>query len=169
MDKGETEEKPFVTVEGDYHDFPESVENLYEYRTAGHVYKVDGKYVVLSYSEREKCVGGILSRLLKTRVYMVPKVYLPEGVSTPDYITETGVKYDLKEIYGNGRNTIASALQKKMKQSARFILDIKDECAFSDDSIKQDVIRIISNPRTAFIKEIIVIRRSEIVMIMKKS
>lgn len=149
--------------------YPATVEDLHEYNDGENTYVVDGEHVVLDYTSREKRVGEILSRELREKVYMAPKVYQPEHISTPDYITESGVKYDVKEIFGNGKNTLASAVQKKMRQSSRFILDIKDECLFTDERIKQDIIRIISNQRTAFIKEIWVVRGDTVIIKMKKS
>lgn len=52
----------------------------------GNIYKVDGKYVVLDYSIREKEIAKWLANTLGGTVYMIPRVNEPINIQTPDYL-----------------------------------------------------------------------------------
>ena len=59
-------------------------------------YKVDGKNVVLDYSTKEKEVANWLETTLGGKLYMCPRINVPDGISTPDYLFRNE-RYDLKE------------------------------------------------------------------------
>lgn len=86
-------------------------------------YFVDGKNVVLDYSVQEKEIALWLENTFGGEIYMIPRVNIPEGISTPDYFFK-GEYWDLKEIRGNGAHTLDSALKKNKNQAYNFIFDI---------------------------------------------
>lgn len=95
--------------------------NSWEYN--GQKYQVDGKHVVLDYSQKEKEVGEWLSKLFGKNVQMVPRVNYPKDIPTPDYLIE-GMKFDLKEISGNGKNVFDNASKKAKDQAENIVFDI---------------------------------------------
>lgn len=86
-------------------------------------YQVDGKHVVLDYSQKEKEVGEWLSKLFGKHVQMAPRVNYPKNIPTPDYLIE-GMKFDLKEISGNGKNVFDNASKKAKEQAENIVFDI---------------------------------------------
>lgn len=95
-------------------------------------YKVDGHHAILDYSKHEKEIAEILSNYLKKEIRLVPKVVYPQDISTPDYLIE-GERWDLKDIFGNSKNTIDNAVLNKKKQANNFVFDIsKTDLTFDD-------------------------------------
>ena len=89
----------------------------------GQKYKVDGKHVVLDYSQREKEVGEWLSKTFGKHVQMAPRVNYPKDIPTPDYLID-GMKFDLKEISGSGKNVFDNASKKAKEQAENIVFDI---------------------------------------------
>lgn len=84
---------------------------------------MDGKNVVRDYSEHEKNIAIWLENTFGGEIYMIPRVNIPEGISTPDYIW-SNEKWDLKSISGNSVQTIYHSIRKSSRQSHNFILEI---------------------------------------------
>lgn len=95
--------------------------NFWEHN--GQKYQVDGKHVVLDYSKREKEVGEWLSKLFGKHVQMAPRVNYPKDTPTPDYLID-GMKFDLKEISGSGKNVFDNASKKAKEQAENIVFDI---------------------------------------------
>lgn len=89
----------------------------------GTKYNVDGRHVLLKTTQEEKEIANILGQTLGGKVKLVPVVLEPKGIQTPDYIINNK-KFDLKQIIGNGKNTLDTAINKKRKQSDNFVFDI---------------------------------------------
>lgn len=70
-----------------------------EYEKEGQRYCVDGKNVVLDYSESERKIAENLAGLLGANVKMIPRVLFPQGISTPDIFINNEA-YDIKEPIG---------------------------------------------------------------------
>lgn len=90
----------------------------------GKKYYVDGKNVVLDYTKKEKDVAEWLAKIFGGHVELVPRVNNPSGISTPDYLINDKIKFDLKEITGSGKNVIDNNLKKSKKQSSNFVFDV---------------------------------------------
>lgn len=97
--------------------------DFWEYN--GVIYPVDGYNVVLDYSAKEKETAQWLSQLLGRHVELAPRVNIPEGIHTPDFLVD-GIRYDLKEITGSGKNVIDGNLRKAKKQAENIVFDITD-------------------------------------------
>lgn len=95
--------------------------NFWEYN--GQKYQVDGKHVVLDYSQKEKEVGEWLSKTFGKHVQMAPRVNFPEKIPSPDYLID-GLKFDLKEISGSGKGVVDGNLRKAKQQSENVVFDI---------------------------------------------
>lgn len=89
----------------------------------GRKYQVDGKHVVLDYSQREKEVGEWFSKTFGKHVQMAPRVNYPKDIPTPDYLID-GMKFDLKEISGSGKNVFDNASKKAKEQAENIVFDI---------------------------------------------
>ena len=143
------------------------VKDLMEYTAPdGKVYRVHARDVVLDYKPREKEIAELLEREVGGEIFMVPRVNIPEGVSTPDYLFH-GKRYDLKTIYGKGKNTLSSALESKKRQSNNFIFDMTNSELQEDEIIRQ-INGIYRSDHTRFVDEIIVVRGDKIIRVLKR-
>jgi len=142
------------------------VRDLTEYEVNGTVYKVDGKHVVLDYSQYEKEVADILAIKYGREVNMIPRISYPQGISTADYLID-GVRYDLKTIKTEGKNVLNNAIQKKKRQSSNFIFDIS-ECPLSEGDIISQIERIYKSFNTRFVDEIVLLKKENIVRVFKR-
>ena len=102
----------------------------------GNRYNVDGKYVVLNPTEREKVVANMLGRIFGSQVNIVLRINMPERIKTPDYIINDE-RFDLKEINGIGKNTLYDAIGKQRRQSSNFIFDISKTKMDKEEAIRQ--------------------------------
>ena len=99
-------------------------------------YQVDGKHVVLDYSQKEKEVGEWLSKLFGKPVQMAPRVNYPKDIPTPDYLIDS-MKFDLKEISGNGKNVFDNASKKAKEQAENIVFDITNTNLSEQEIFKQ--------------------------------
>ena len=134
--------------------------DLSEYTSNGTTYKVDGKHVLLDYSDKEKQVAQLLERELGGEISMVPRVLNPPGISTPDYMFR-GEAYDLKELSGTSKNLVYNVISKKKRQAGNFVLDIS-KCPLDEDEIYKQVDDIYWSRHTAFVDKIILIKDDQI-------
>lgn len=111
-----------------------SVMNFWEHN--GQKYQVDGKHVVLDYSQKEKEAGEWLSKLFGKHVQMVPRVNYPKKIPTPDYLID-GMKFDLKEISGSGKNVFDNASKKAKEQAENIVFDITNTNLSEQEIFKQ--------------------------------
>lgn len=132
----------------------------------GNIYKVDGKYVVLDYSIKEKEIAIWLVTTFGGTIYMVPRVNKPKKVQTPDYLFK-GEHWDLKEIFGDSKQVIYHAIYAKKGQSSNFIIDItKSKLSF--DMAKIQVSNLYKRTDLPFIKKIILKDNSKFIVYKRK-
>lgn len=132
----------------------------------GTKYKIDGKNVKIKASEKERAVANLMGEKLGGKVELVPVVLNPQGIKTPDYIIN-GEKFDLKEIFGNGKNTLDTAISKKKKQSDNFIFDITNTEMPTEEAIKQ-IQRIYESNNRLWVDKLILIKDNKILKIYKR-
>lgn len=132
----------------------------------GTKYKIDGKNVKIKASEKERAVANLMGESLGGKVELVPVVLNPKGIKTPDYIIN-GEKFDLKEIFGNGKNTLDTAISKKKKQSDNFIFDITNTEMSTEEAIKQ-IQRIYESNNRMWVNKLILIKDNKILKIYKR-
>ena len=70
---------------------------------------VDGRHVLFKTTNKETEIATILGQTLGEKVCLIPVVLKPKGIQTPDYIINNR-KFDLKQITGNGKNTLDTIL-----------------------------------------------------------
>lgn len=146
-------------------DSHEVLDTKYFEASDGTKYYVDGKNVVLDYSDKEKEVAGWLENTFGGELYMLPRVNNPEGISTADYLFRNEY-WDLKEITGKSKQVLYHAVYKKEKQSNNFIFDI----TYSDltiENTKQQIDSLYRRTDIPFINKII-IKKSDDFLIYKR-
>ena len=143
------------------------VEDLKEFTINNVNYKVSGTDVRFEYDEEEKTIAALLSKASGKKIYMLPKINKPDGISTADYLID-GEFYDLKRIYGSGKRTLKDAVKDKKKQSKRFILKITEKSKLSSDEIIRQSETIFRFAETNFVDEIVIIKDDELMKVLKR-
>lgn len=124
-------------------------------------YKIDGHHVFFDYSKHEKEIAEILSNHLKKEIRLVPKVVYPQNISTPDYLIE-GERWDLKDIFGNSKNTIDNAVLNKKKQANNFVFDIsKTDLTF--DEVDEQINKLYLSERRKWIDGIKLVQNNKVI------
>ena len=139
------------------------VSERFEYLSDGKMFRVDGKNVILDYSEHERQIAEIIAKESGKKVEIVPRVTFPQNIQTPDYLID-GVKFDLKTPRGNGKNTLYGMIKSKKRQANNFII-CADQTALSMDDIEEQVKGIYSSRRTSFVDKIVLVKNEKIVKV----
>ena len=129
-------------------------------------YYVDNHNVVLDYSHKEKEVGKILSTIIGEKVYLIPRINVPEGIKTPDYICKNE-HWDLKIIKGKSNRTVEDSIKNCKEQAHNFILDIS-KVKIIRRKILNQVYNLFNSKTTNWLKKIIVIEDNKIILVLKK-
>ena len=128
--------------------------------------KVDGKNILLDYSKSELECAKWLESTFGGEIFMCPRVNIPEGIKTPDFIWN-GEYWDLKEIKGNASKTLDTALKNAKNQSPNFIIDIT-KSNININKIISQIKKISLNKDRFWIKKIIIKKYDKIIIILKR-
>jgi len=79
--------------------------------------------IVQDISSNELSFARMFSDKFKVDIMCLPRIVRPQKIETPDFII-SNKHYDLKEIKGNGKNTLDSSIKNKKDQSNNFIFDL---------------------------------------------
>lgn len=143
-----------------------AIQEILSFKCNGIIHIVDGVHAVLDYSDEELKMAERLAILLKTDVSMVPRVMIPQGVSTADFIIDNKV-YDLKSPTGNSKNLLYNILHKKKRQADNFIIDIS-KVELNEAEIIEQAESVYRNEHTRFVKELILVKDGKIVYQRKR-
>lgn len=138
-----------------------AVKEILSFKQNGITHNVDGVHAILDYSSNELQMAELLAKLLKTDVSMVPRVMIPQNVSTADFIINNR-RYDLKSPTGCSKNLLFNILHKKKRQAENFIIDIS-QVNLSEVELNRQAEMIFENEYTKFIDEIILIKDEKII------
>ncbi len=138
--------------------------NYFEHE--GIKYEVDGKNVVLDYSEKEKTIAEWLESSFGGELYMVPRINNPSGIKTPDYMYKNE-NWDLKTISGKSNQALYHSVYNKNKQSNNFIFDISSS-ELSMKEGKQQIDKLYKRTDITFINEIIVKKGNDFFVFKRK-
>lgn len=128
-------------------------------------YKVDGKYVIIDPTEREKEVAKILGEIYGGQVRIIPRVNKPLNIKTPDYIINKE-KIDLKQITGGGKYVIEGNIKGKKEQANNFVIDITN-AKLKDTEAEKQIEKIYQSKRYSWVDKIFLLKESSIVKIYK--
>lgn len=129
-------------------------------------YDVDGKNVVLDYSNKEKEVAEWLEDTFGGEIYMLPRINNPEGISTADYLWNDEY-WDLKEIKGISKQTLYHAVYKKKSQSSNFIFDVSMS-KLNIGEFKKQINSLYDRKDTEFMEKIILKKENEFFIYKRK-
>ena len=129
----------------------------------GNKYYVDGKNVVIDYSVSEKNVANWLKETFGGEIYMLPRINIPEGIQTADYLFR-GEKWDLKEIKYTGKNVLDNRVNGLKKQANNFIFDISNT-PISIREIKNQIDKLYESPNRKWINKIMLIKNQKLICI----
>lgn len=129
-------------------------------------YSVDGKNVKIKANEKERTVANLMGKIYGGQVELVPVVLNPKGIKTPDYIIN-GERFDLKEIFGNGKNTLDTAISKKKNQSNNFIFDITNTKMEEIEAIEQ-IQKIYKSNNRNWVEKLVLIKDNKVLKIYKR-
>ena len=134
-------------------------------------YKVDGKNVVLDYSDDEKQCAIWLENTFGGEIYMNPKVNFPKGINTADYLwrNELWDKKSMKKSTSLIR-AFDNAIKDHESQANNFILDITD-CKLNDKTVLVQV-KNAFNPNNKlyrnWLQKVIVKRGEKLISVIVK-
>jgi hypothetical protein len=165
-----TKEKQYIDIteeiiKKDKQDF-KLIEQQYYIDENGNRYNVDGKYILLEPTEREKEVANMLGELYGGNIKIIPRINEPKGIKTPDYIVKNK-RYDLKQISGSGKYVIQGNLKGKQKQADNFVIDITKSKMSTDEAIRQ-VENIYNSKHFLWLDRIILLKDKEFLKIYKR-
>lgn len=141
-------------------------EQQYYVDEEGNRYNVDGKYVILNPTEREKEVANMLGNLYGGKIKIIPRINEPKNIKTPDYIVKNK-RYDLKQISGNGKYVIQGNLKGKQKQADNFVIDITKSKMSTDEAIRQ-IKNIYNSKHFLWLDRIILLKDKDFLKIYKR-
>ena len=127
-------------------------------------YFVDGRKVVLNSSKIEIALASWLSTVLNVRVEILPKINLPKGIQTSDYLIDNE-RWDLKRITSSRNNAIHTCIRNKKGQSSNFIFDISMS-RLSVNSAKKQICGLSSD--FFWFKKAIIKKNKEYIVVDRK-
>lgn len=133
-------------------------------------YKVDGKNVILDYSNKEKEVAKWLKSTFGGKIKMLPRINKPDGISTPDYLWKDEY-WDLKEITGKATSksrAVDNVIKNAKNQTQNIILDISNSKIDREIIINQ-VKKIYSTKGREWIDKIIVVDNNQLLLVYQKN
>lgn len=129
-------------------------------------YHVDNKNVILDYNKKELEIAKWLVKTFGGKIYMLPRINKPDSIKTPDYLWNNEY-WDLKEIKGNGKHTLDSAIKKERSQANNFIIDISNSPITKDNAIEQ--LKLVFNAKERiWISKIILKYNNNIIVYKRK-
>lgn len=136
--KEEVKELPYTSVKAEWlkNYRQPMVSDMKYWEHEGVKYLVDGKYVVLDYTEKEKLTAVWLSEKLGVHVKSVPRINYPEKISTPDFLIND-MKFDYKGLKGNGKNTVENNTRKTKTQAENIVFDLTETLLTEDEFFRQ--------------------------------
>ena len=167
-DKGHNEDnKLYYDITDEYKDVsPGIVKDLKELEIDGKKIYVDGKNAVLDYSQYEKSVAEWVSKNMGGDVLMCPRIVIPKGVRTADYIWNEE-KWDLKTIKSHSKNTLVGAVKNAKGQAENVILDLKVG-SYTHEILSKELERIYNNSRYKFLDKLMIIEENTLRGIYKR-
>jgi hypothetical protein len=120
----------------------------------------------IEHKNNEVEVAKWLKETLGGDIYYLPRITQEDGIKTADYLWNNEF-WDLKEIFGNGKNTLYHAVENKKGQSNNFIFDVSGS-KLNDKQIEDQIVSIYRLNKTKFVDTILVKRGNKILRVYKR-
>ena len=130
-------------------------------------YYVDGNNVVLDYSSKELKIALRLENTFGGEIFMLPRINKPDGIKTADYLWNDEY-WDLKEIFGSGKNILYHAVEYQRKQASNFIFDFSNS-KLNIDEIYDRAEKLFQLKKLDWLNIIIIIKHNKTLFILKKA
>ncbi len=130
-------------------------------------YYVDGNNVVLDYSSKELKIALRLENTFGGEIFMLPRINKPDGIKTADYLWNDEY-WDLKEIFGSGKNILYHAVEYQRKQASNFIFDFSNS-KLNIDEIYDRAEKLFQLKKLDWLNTIIIIKHNKTLFILKKA
>ena len=127
-------------------------------------YIVDGKHIKFNPSKKEIEIAEWIEGILGGKIEINPKISEPAKIRVPDYYYK-GMRLDLKDINGNGKNTLDTALKSKKEQADNFIFDITEKCKLDNQKILKQIERIYNSSNRDWVNMIFLRRKKQLLKI----
>jgi len=98
---------------------------------------------------------------------MLPRINKPDGIKTADYLWN-GEYWDLKQIFGIGKNVLFHAIEDHRLQAHNFIFDFSHS-KISNNEIFKRINKLFLIKSVNWLEIIILIRNNEVIGIIKKA
>ncbi len=129
-------------------------------------YYVDGKNVVLDYSQQELEVAKWLIETFGGKIYMLPRVESPDYIKTSDYLWNNQ-KWDLKTLSGISKTFLDDGIKRSKMQANNFIIDITNN-PLSFDEITRQVICIYNSKYRRWVDILILKKGNKLFAVYKR-
>lgn len=132
-------------------------------------YVVDGKYIILDYTYKEKTVAMWLVKNFGGTLYLLPKINYPQKIKTSDYLFRNQ-KWDLKSLGEDAisyTRAVDNIIKKSKNQTNNIILDITNT-KISRDSIIKQVQKVFSTSGREWVKTIMIIDNYHLLKIYQR-
>ena len=126
---------------------------------------VDNKKVVFEPTKKELAVAVWLSKKLNKKVEVLPRINIPKGMKTADYLIDNQ-KWDLKKISSNRNNAIYTSIRGQERQADNFVFDISKSKLTVKATINQ-IYGIFSMKGFNWINSVI-IKKNNVIEIIKR-
>ena len=129
-------------------------------------YYVDGKNVILDYSQQELEVAKWLIEIFGGKIYMLPRVESPDYIKTSDYLWNNQ-KWDLKTLSGTSKTFLDDGIKRSKMQANNFIIDITNN-PLSFDEINRQVICIYNSKYRRWVDILILKKGNKLFAVYKR-
>ena len=128
--------------------------------------KVDGKNILLDYSKSELECAKWLESTFGGEIFMCPRVNIPEGIRTPDFMWNNEY-WDLKEIKTFGKRTFDNRINGTKLQANNYVIDINKNKISNNQAVNYFKKMFDSKDRN-WVNLIIIKRNNELIAILKR-
>lgn len=148
-----------------------TVEDLSYWIIDGIKYCVDGKSIVLDYSENEKECAEWLENTFGGEIYMCPRVNYPKNIETADYLWNNEL-WDKKGMSNSTsiKRAFDNAIKNHQEQAHNFIVDLTDSNLSNEIVIEQVCNAFIKNNKfyRDWLKKVIIKRDDKLIKVIIK-
>lgn len=135
-------------------------------------YKIDGKLVVLNYSQDEYETAVWLKKTFGGKIYINPQINYPKGIKTADYLWQDEL-WDKKSMKGSTSEyrAVHNAIKQCRDQSSNFIIDISG-CVLSNQVIINQVKNLFNSNDKSYLdwlEKIIIVRNNILIKVIVKN
>ena len=132
-------------------------------------YYVDGKLVILDFTQKEKEMAIWLAKSFGGEIYILSRINYPQKVKTPDYLFR-GEKWDLKSITKNASSktrAVDNIIKTSKLQTDNIILDITDTSICKENIIRQAE-NIFSTSGREWLKKIMIVDNYNLIKVYER-